>query len=242
MPVREKRIKSGPILEVEIYPISLRESKKTRAQKTKETRKEQKALNRKNCIKHFVRVVNVNFDKNGLFAHLTYTDKNRPKKVEQAKKDISNYLTKARRWMKKNMPETPLKYIGMIETSDKGKIHHHIIMSGIPRDVAEDLWGMGRCNIDRLQPDEFGFEAASRYITEDYDSSKRKTQSRNLKMPEVSVNDSKFKSQRAAEKLILSGDREIESRYPGHVVSQVEIKINPYTGATHFYIKMRRIE
>lgn len=241
MPVREKRIKSGPILEVEIYPIDDREKSKSRARKSKETRKEQRALNRKNCIKHLVRLVNVNFDKNDLFAHLTYTDEERPEKEEQAKKDISNYLTRLRRWMKKNLPDTPLKYIGMIETSDKGRIHHHIIMSGVPREIAEDLWKKGRCNIDRLQPDEFGFEAAARYISEDYDGSKRRTQSKNLKMPEVSVNDSKFRNQRAAEKLILSGDREIESHYPGHVISHIEIKLNPYTLATHFYIKMRRL-
>lgn len=242
MATREKRIKSGPILEVEIYPISMKEKNKTRAQKSKETRKEQKALNRKNCIKHLIRVINANFFKNDLFAHLTYSDKNRPGKIGEAKKDITNYFLRLRRWMKKNMPESTLKYIGMIETSESGKIHHHIIMSGVPREVAEDLWTKGRCNIDRLQPDEFGFEAASRYISEDYDNSKRKTQSRNLVMPEVHVNDSKYKNQSAAEKLVLSGDREIEKKYPGYVVSEVEIKMNPFTGAPHFYLKMRRIE
>lgn len=241
MPVREKRIKSGPILEVEIYPITIRDRQKSRAKKTKEARKEQKALNRKNSIKSLIRLVNVNFTDKDLFAHFTYTDKNRPKDEEQAIKDVQNYIKRLSRYRKKTGLER-IKYIVLIEKDTSGHIHHHMFMSGMDREAAEKIWGKGRCNIDRLQPDEFGFEAAARYISKDSDNSKRRMQSKNLAFPTVEISDSSFKTQRAAERFILSDNREIEKRYPGYVVSEIKIEMNPVTNLPGFNIKMRRIE
>lgn len=239
--IREKRIKSGPILEVEIYPITIRERNKSRAKKTKEARKEQRALNRKNSIKSLVRMVNVNFTNEDLFAHFTYSDENRPENEEQAIKDVQNYIERLSRHRKKKGLEK-IKYIALIERDVNGHIHHHMFMSGMDRDEAEKIWGKGRCNIDRLQPDEFGYEAAARYISKDSDNSKRRMQSRNLKFPEVEIRDSAFKNQKAVERFILSDNREIEKRYPGYVVSEIRIEMNPVTGLPGFNIKMRRIE
>ena len=47
MAIREKKYKCGKYLEVEIYPISKIEQKKSRKRKKKESRKEQKNLNAK---------------------------------------------------------------------------------------------------------------------------------------------------------------------------------------------------
>lgn len=44
MAIREKKYKCGKYLEIEIYPISKIEQKKSRKRKKKESRKEQKIL------------------------------------------------------------------------------------------------------------------------------------------------------------------------------------------------------
>lgn len=51
MPYREKKIYSGDILEIEIYPISKIERKQKRKIKEKESKKKQKNLNDKNAKK-----------------------------------------------------------------------------------------------------------------------------------------------------------------------------------------------
>lgn len=38
------------------------------------------------------------------------------------------------------------------------RIHHHIIISGMDRDKAEELWGNGMANTRRMQANELGFE------------------------------------------------------------------------------------
>lgn len=59
MKSREKRIKSGNQLEVEIYPVTEHGHRHDR--KRKLSRPEQQALNEKNAVKTFIRLVNTNF-------------------------------------------------------------------------------------------------------------------------------------------------------------------------------------
>lgn len=86
MAYREKRIYSGNYCEVEIYPISKAEQRKSRREKKKESLPKQKNLNEKNAKKHFIRLINTNFTDKDLVVHLTYNDKNLPGTEEQAKK------------------------------------------------------------------------------------------------------------------------------------------------------------
>lgn len=242
---REKKIYSGDMFESEIYPITIYERKQSRKKKKKISSKEQRNLNEKNAIKKLVRLVNTNFTNKDLFATYTYNSKNLPKTEEEAKRDIKNHIRSIRRYLRKQgLPE--LKYIAIVEYKE-GKnsirIHHHMILSGdIDRDTLEKLWKKGRCNTYRLQGDEFGLEAVARYLSKDPRGNKRWIPSRNLKQPDIKINDFKF-SRRKVENLANSqGEKRIfEDLYKGYILRDYKVEVNKITGAKSIYIKMQRV-
>lgn len=83
---REKRIYSGNMLEIEIYPISLQERNKSRSRKKRESSIGQRNLNEKNSKKNIVRLINTNFTEKDLGVTLTYKDNELPDSLEAAKK------------------------------------------------------------------------------------------------------------------------------------------------------------
>lgn len=247
MPYREKKIYSGNMLEVEIYPISFQERKQNRRKKERESLPKQRNLNDKNAKKHLIRLLNTNFTDKDLSVTLTYDEDNLPKSEIEARKDVVNFLRRVKHYIKKNnLPE--LKYIAVIEYKEQkeGKksirIHHHIVMSGyISRDKVEEIWKKGRANADRLKCDEFGYEGLARYISKDPKGNKRWTQSRNLKQPIIKVNDFKY-SRRKIDKLAkCQGDRTIfESLYKGYAYRDYKVSVNDITAGTYLYIKMQK--
>lgn len=248
MPYREKKIYSGKMLEVEIYPITLQQRKQKRKKKEKESALKQKNLNDKNAKKHLIRLLNTNFTDDDLVVHLTYTDKELPKSENEARRDVANYIRRIKRYRKKN-ELAPLKYIAIIEYKEqteksKGiRMHHHIVISGMDRDAVEQLWTKGRANADRLKGDEFGYEALGRYITKDPKGDKRWTQSKNLKQPIVKINDFKFSKRKAIEMSKYPEDRAIyENLYTGYILSDCKTAVNKITAETYLYIKMRKLK
>lgn len=248
MPYREKKIYSGKMLEVEIYPITLQERKQKRKKKEKESAIKQKNLNDKNAKKHLIRLLNTNFTDEDLAVHLTYTDKELPHNEKEARRDVANYIRRIKRYREKNGLAN-LKYIAVIEYKEQTenikaiRIHHHIVISGMDRDEAEKLWTKGRANADRLKGDEFGYEALGRYITKDPQGNKRWTQSKNLKQPIVKVNDFKFSKRKAVEISRCSEDRAMyENLYPGYIFSDCKATVNEITAETYLYIKMRKLK
>lgn len=248
MPFREKKIKSGIIQEVEIYPITEKDKKQPRAKKIKESQPKQKKINEKNARKQLNRLIDTNFTDDDLSLCLTYTELTLPQSEEEARRDITNFLRRVRR-LKIKLGLTPLKYIAIIEYKEADektkevRIHHHIIINGgIDRDEIEKLWQKGRCNADRLKADNNGYEALAKYISKDPKGSKRWTQSKNLKQPIIQINDSKF-TKRKVEKLTnYSNIDMIEKLYPGYQLVDFKVSINDVTAAPHIYIKMRQIE
>ena len=247
MPYREKRIISGPILEAEIYPISRWEQRQPRARKLKQTRKAQRLLNRKNAIKHLIRLLNCNFTRRDISLTLTYAPGNLPGSLEQAMRDVRNYIRRVNRWRdKRGMGHA--QYIAVVEyreeTGCEGKsirIHHHVVMSGMDRDEAERIWRSGRANADRLQPDQYGLEALARYISKDPKGRKRWMQSKGLRQPEIRVNDSRITRARVERIWSAPEDREeIERMYPGYRLLQCVPSVNDFTGKS-ISIKLRRI-
>lgn len=93
MQIRNKKTISGPMLEVDYYPIfSDGRRIPTRAPKTKPSTEAQEKYNRAQAKKKIVRLVNANFDNTDFFIHPTYEDWQAPQTEEQARKDIVNYL------------------------------------------------------------------------------------------------------------------------------------------------------
>lgn len=186
-----KTIISGDYIECEIYPVYEKRSDTPKREREKVSKESQNNLNEKNAKKQFIRLVNTNFSEKDLLITLTYEDKYLPT-AKQAKKDVVNYIRRLRRYRdKNNLP--PLKYIYVIESveeeeqhlSKKIRVHHHIIINSMDRDVAEDLWKKGRVNSKRLQPDEYGLEGLARYMLKQPKETKRYYASRNLDKPIV---------------------------------------------------------
>lgn len=266
-----KTIQSGDMLESEIYPLYRKRKQvpKREEQETKESRLAQIKLNWKNAVKNAVRLINTNFRKNDYFVTLTYKDGDLPNE-EQAKKDIKNYIAKLRRYIRKNkLPE--LKYMYSIEfigedergRTKKIRIHHHIIMNSvIPRELVEDMWGKGRADAKRLQPDEFGYEGVTRYITkkrklhqcneknkeEPEETDVRKFEkswvsSKNLKKPKVNKATTRL-TRRKAEHMAKNQNqlKELfEQLYNNkYIYNDSKTYLSDITGGFYIYARMRR--
>ena len=94
---RVKTIKAGNMLECEIYPIWNTRSALSRAPKKKESRKEQRNLNRKNAVKHLVRLINANFEADrDIWVHLGYDDDHLPENAKEASKEVQRYVRNLR--------------------------------------------------------------------------------------------------------------------------------------------------
>jgi len=133
------------------------------------------------------------------------------------------------------------------EGKKKKRVHHHMIMNFADRDVAEELWnGGGRTQTRRLQPDDFGLEGLTRYITKEKSGSnqKRYTASRNLKQPKVTIADSKV-TRRRAEKIATEENMAhelFEKLYAGYKFNDMEVKYSPYVAGAYIYVRMKQIE
>ncbi len=148
---REKRWFCGDYLEVDIYPVfKMQAGRSHRAKPTAERK--------------LVRLLNTNFTSNDYEIHFTYADGNLPEDDTQAKKDIQNFLRRARRLYKARGAE--LKYVAVTEGGINGiRYCHRVIMSGeIDRCELGALWGYGYIGIRRLQLDGYGAENLVRHI------------------------------------------------------------------------------
>ena len=189
---RCKTIKAGNILECEIYPIWNRSY--LRRAKLKISREEQKALNDKNRRKKIVRLVNTNFTEKDIWLTVTYDKEHNPQNLEQAQKNVRNYLRKIKR------RDKDVKYLYVTEGKKNSKrFHHHIFISTkLSRDEIESLWQYGaRKEAHRLQPDEFYLTGIAIYTTKAVKNKNQFGYSKNLKQPEIRTADTKLKRRQA---------------------------------------------
>lgn len=204
---RVKEIRSGDRLELEIYPYwDTRPKAGIKARKLKESRAAQKNQNEKDSRKKFTRLLCSNFGRNDLHVTLTYEtfDGQRLPALEEAMRDIRNYLARINRRREKAGLESA-KYMYVVEgAKEEGerrtRIHAHLILEGgISRDEVESLWPFGYANADRLQPNDFGLEGLGRYLMKNPNGRRRWCASKNLKQPEVRIYDHKIRRRAIAE-------------------------------------------
>lgn len=245
---RVKTIKSGEMLECEIYPI-WKTNKGKRKNRCKPSRKAQKNLNDKNTKKNIIRLVNTNFSKKDIWATFTYDNKHLPADAEQAKRDMQNYIRRLKRYIKNNhLPE--LKYVYVTEFEEdkkKGKIrvHHHIILNFRDRDKAEEMWDKGGItNARKLQPTSHMLEGLVRYITKDPKGKKRYTTSQNLQKPKITIADNKV-TKRKAEKIAREPNTAsdiFQKLYKGYIFKDIDIRYSNYVSGAYLYVRMRKEE
>lgn len=242
-----KTTQSGEMLESDVYPVLLNIPEGCR-EKKKRTREQQKDLNDRNARKKFVRYVNTNFTEGDLFITLPYEDYYYPT-FRQAKRDIKNYIAKLRRYRKRHDMEQ-LKYIYIIsfleegESTKKVRMHHHIIINAMDRDVAEKLWTKSnRANSKKLKPDKYFLTAVATYLAGN-NGRRRWEKSRNLKKPKQNRSVSKLSRKKLNE---LARDKAIhkevfEKMYKGkYMFLDSEIRWSDYVGSFYIYARMRRI-
>jgi len=244
-------------MEVDIYNHTLLTPlKKGRAKKKKESPPKQRNLNDKNARRYFIQLVNTNFGDEDLHVALTYAEA--PETIEEAEKEVSNYLRRISHRRKRD-GLAPLKYVLITEGGNgkgdkKKRIHHHIIMNGgLDRNVVEDLWRrprkkgqkkgdwIGFVNADRLQTNDYGLEAVARYLMKSPSGKKRWSSSKNLDKPVSRPNDHKY-SRRQVERIVrdeLDNQLYWKKIYPEWDVTQSKAVYNDINGWS-IYLKLRR--
>ncbi len=116
--IREKRIKSGKLLEVDFYPVfSDGRAMPTRAPKTKVSTAAQEKYNHIQSVKRAIRYINKNFDNADNFIHTTYLAADAPLNKEAAFRDWNKY-----KYRVKVAREKELKYVrAMLKNNPEDK-------------------------------------------------------------------------------------------------------------------------
>lgn len=206
--IRTKKYITGDYLEMEVFYVSPRKKAIARAHKQKESSPAQKKLNDKRRIRYFIRLVNSNFGKGDFTVELTYDDINLPDSRDAILRDIKNYIKRLKRTC---ADPSKFKYIYVISnnkgdgSAERARLHVHMFISGVARDVIEDKWGKGYVNTDRLQLNEYGAAGKAAYMARQSKSERSWGGSQNLKKPEPIVSD-KMLSRAQVEEMRRSPD------------------------------------
>lgn len=168
--IREKRIYCGEeYLEVDIVPVTnMPEAGKGKKGQSSQA---QKNLNDKRSKRRFVQIANTNFGVDDLHISATYNEEHLPITLEEAERNVHNYLDRVKRRMRR-VTGQDLKYMlvteytpedeegqltleGMEDKQTRAvRIHHHIIINGgLSRDDLELMWSITRINWKKAQND-----------------------------------------------------------------------------------------
>ncbi len=245
--IRQKRYECGNFMDIEIFHVSDRAKEYKREKKVNESSPAQKKLNDKKAERYLIRVVHNNFGKGDLFLDLTFDEENIPDSREGVQREVRNYIARLRRWRKKNgLPE--LKYVYVISDVDKDgnqtRLHVHMIINDMDRDVAEQKWNKGYANTDRLQFNEVGVTGKTVYMARQGKGTKTWVGSNNLEKPQALVSDRKIKPKHLEQMTRNPEDREFfERMYPGWVFTDCTIEDSQdRINGNGFYIRMRRYD
>lgn len=131
-----KKTYSGSVLEIELFNGA--DSKAPKLKTNPEairTEQQRQEYNRRKSEKHFIRIVNTNFNHNAYYVTLTYNNDNLPDTYEQAQKNLDNYIRRLRRI------NPQAKIIGVTGYGRKGgRLHHHLIISGVAESDIIGKW------------------------------------------------------------------------------------------------------
>ncbi|MBC5998307.1 hypothetical protein EAI30_15195 [Romboutsia ilealis] len=256
-----KTITSGPLREMEMYPLFPKKDVPEEF-RVKGTTKSRKNLNNKNAVKYFIRKANTNFGKGDYYVTLNYTDKNRPKTYEEAKKHVMAYIKKLNyeflkqqlkaegkkltsKIKKKNYKKIKYMYVIEISKEGKGKYHVHMILSSeLSMDQVESCWKYSRRNnIRRIDPDDRHITDLAEYLSKDPNGKKRWGCSKGLKEPVITT------SKKVSKRKIYNMDsnrniieEEMEKINPGYKLIEFEITKNKWTNMPYIHVLMRKID
>lgn len=245
-----KEIKAGRILECEIFQRWYTKAEYREAAKGL-TPERQRRHNDRMAMRKIQRKVEENFDEHDIEVTLTY--RGDPPDMEQAQKDIRNFLRRVKDARKRaGLPD--LRYLYVIEAADPDggckRVHHHVLLSGdMDRDEVEKLWKLGRANSIRLQPDEDGLYAIASYLIKAKRGAKYAKRwgcSRNLREPKIrralSLPGRSKLTGRKVQKIAEDPKTILEQAYPDYVFTSMDITRSDYVSGAYVYVRMRRKE
>lgn len=242
---RVKTRKCGDLLECEIFPIRVRMPDATRARKAAKTKDAQRKVNERNAERRFLRLLHTNFTRADCWYTLTY-DGPAPD-IEQAKRDIANFIKRFRNYCrKKGYPELKYIYVTELATdpSYEMRAHHHIIMNTDDYAGVMQVWGNRNIDYDHLKPDEHSMEALAAYLVKTPNGKKRWCASRNLKKPPRATRNDRKISKRKMRKLALAVQPDaaeiFEGLYEGYRLGTYEVRFSDYTGGAFLYARLWR--
>ena len=238
-----KTIRSGNQLEIEIYPeFTKKQMNKMKAKKKNSSA--QKKLNDKNSRKRLERLINANFTSNDYWITLTYADEHLPRTMDDAMKDMKNFIRKIN-YRRKKLGMNNAKYIYITEFSkEKGiRCHHHLILEGgMTMDEIESRWTKGRRNnIRKLDPDENGLTGVAAYLSKDPKGKKRWKSSKNLKKPKESKSYTIFPFPKIRKMIINNNliEEMMTRRYKNRIFTRCEVRYNEFNSKFYIYARMR---
>ena len=141
----------GEYREVENYLVApMLGNHSPRGKRKKKTQEAVEKNNDRAAVRKCENKLKYNFSPGDWWATLTYDDLHHPQDMERAKKNIRNFLCKAKRLC--NKKGKVLKYGQVTELGTKTKRwHHHIIIPGyITYEELEKLWPNGNIHVKRL--------------------------------------------------------------------------------------------
>ena len=208
--IRAKTYITGNYMEVEVFNLPSNKKPFKRQRKKRESTPAQKNLNDKKSQRYLVRLVHNNFTEKDLYLDLTYDKESIPDSKEEILKDVRNYIKRLQRYRKKN-GLSKLKYIYVISNCDqlgnKVRYHVHMIINDMDRDVAEQKWGKGRANTDRMQFNETGVVGKTLYMARQAKGNRSWNCSINLKKPEAIISDHKISHRQLEHMANMPDDR-----------------------------------
>ena len=162
----------------------------------------QKRYNRKISDSKIINLIMNNFICSDLLITLTYGVE--PSSVEEADKELINYLNKLQKFYRRRNAE--ISYVAVTEKGDDGRLHHHIIMKKVKNMIFQDIIGrwsrrgigqLGYVNIEIIKGNhtlkstsENGLDDmyyTAKYLTKDplSPSNKRYKHSEKLELPSI---------------------------------------------------------
>ena len=169
----EKRIQSGPYLEVYRYHALRSPGKQTpRGPAEQDTTEYQEELNSVAAWKKLLRLVLCNFSRAAGDLFVTVTHRERITEAD-ALREERNLIARLKR-LRKRLGLSELKYIAV--TEEQGRWHTHLILNG--GQTLEQLvrvWGdRGRVTVSTLE-DQNNYRELARYLTTNHKECRRKT-------------------------------------------------------------------
>lgn len=241
-----KTIESGNQFEVEIYPALTKGGKNKIRKEHKEVYRKWNDAHRK---KNIIRKINHNFKSGDIYGTLTYPRESYPSTLEEAKKNMVNFIKRIKtRLKKKNIELNKFKYVYATEKSEKGRVHHHFIMNSLlSMDEVMECWNKGGFNkISKIEYDaKFALTGLATYLCKEHKnrtkSEKRYSCSLNLDNP-IEKRDYKKFSERKVKK--MASDEALiatmlEEEYPHASFLDVKVSKNKFG---HIFVHARMVK